>query len=275
MNSVIGSIIGDINGSIYEFHNVNTKEFALFANNMHLTDDSVLTIATMSALMDSYGKDEQTILESFKKEYSDACAKRPRAGYGYHFAKWAKSRDKEPYGSLGNGSAMRVSPVAHIAKDMNECLYLAKLSSQVTHNHIEGIKGAQATAAAAYLALHNATKQEIKRYIADNFYPNIVDMTYSNLKKDWKFDVTCPGTVPQAITVFLESTSFEDCVRSAVYLGGDCDTLAAIACSVAGPYYKDKMCSMESIRKYLTDIDTLTITKFDNLVKMVGKSQAE
>ncbi len=267
----LGSIIGDINGSIYEFNNVTTKEFALFDNAMHLTDDSVLTIATMSALTDSYGKDDHIILESFKKEYSDAYVKRPKAGYGNRFAKWAKSLDKEPYGSLGNGSAMRVSPVAYIAKDLDECLHLAKLSSQVTHNHIEGIKGAEATASAIYLALHNASKQEIKDYVADNFYPNIVGMTYSNLKKNWKFDATCPGTVPQAITVFLESTSFEDCIRSAIYLGGDCDTLAAIACSIAGPYYKDPMCSIDTIRKYLSDVDTLTITRFDNLVKTINK----
>lgn len=259
----LGSLIGDINGSKYEFNNVKSKGFALFDDEMRLTDDSVLTTATMKALLNS---------NSFKESYIEAYKKRPDVGYGYRFASWAESNEHEPYNSLGNGSAMRVSPVAYVAKDLDDCLRLAKLSAEVTHNHPEGIKGAQATAAAVYLAIHGSSKEQIKQYIADNYYPNIIDMTYESLKKDFKFDPTCPGTVPQAITVFLESTSFEACIRSAVYLGGDCDTVAAIACSIAAPYYKDPMCSLETIKRYLTEDDIAAIEEFGKMVESIEQT---
>lgn len=159
----------------------------------------------------------------------------PMGGYGRHFRHWLVSSDPQPYGSFGNGSAMRVSPCGDVAATLDEALALAKQSAEVTHSHPEGIKGAQAVAAAIYLARTGESRNGIRSYIEQHFYP--LEQTVDEIRPRYRFDETCQGTVPQAITAFLESVSFEDALRTAVSLGGDCDTLTDITCAIAWPFY--------------------------------------
>lgn len=233
---MIGAIIGDIVGSTYEFRNIKTKEFPLMAPGSNYTDDSLMTIAVASALMraSDRGNGFQTdVVISMRRIASKYPC--PKGGYGSRFQRWLVASEPKPYGSFGNGSAMRVSPCGEIATSMDMALELAKQSAEVTHNHPEGIKGAQAVAAAIYLARSGECKAGIRRYIEHNFYR--LDKTVDEIRPGYSFDETCQGTVPQAITAFLESESFEDAVRTAVSLGGDCDTLTDITCAIAWPFY--------------------------------------
>lgn len=230
-----GAIIGDIVGSVYEFNNIKTKKFPLFSERSIYTDDSIMTIAVAKSLMES--RDNQS---SFKKtliknmrEYG---RKYPHAGYGGMFAQWLASDNPVPYNSFGNGSAMRVSPCGLIAVTLQEALDLARASAEVTHNHPEGIKGAQATAAAIFLAKTGKSKDEIKEYIEGNFYK--LSATIDEIRPEYHFNETCQNTVPQAILAFLESDDYEDAIRNAVSLGGDSDTLAAITGSIAWAFYR-------------------------------------
>lgn len=233
---MIGAIIGDIAGSIYEFRNIKTKEFPLISPGSNYTDDSLMTIAVASALMHAVdhgvGFRAELVVAMRRIASRYPC---PMGGYGGRFRKWLISSDPNPYGSFGNGSAMRVSPCGEIARSMDMALELAKQSAEVTHNHPEGIKGAQAVAGAIYLAHSGESKAGIRSYIEQNFYR--LDKTIDEIRPRYAFDETCQGTVPQAITAFLESESFEDAVRTAVSLGGDCDTLTDIACAIAWPFY--------------------------------------
>ena len=231
-----GAIIGDTVGSVYEFDNVKTKEFPLFSEYSSFTDDSVMTIAVAAALLrwkqDGADLHRATVeeMQRFGRLYPH-----PKGAYGGRFSQWLRSDDPQPYNSLGNGSAMRVSPCGLIAGSLEEALELAAVSAEVTHNHPEGIKGAQATAAAIYLAKTGSGIPEIRSYISENFYP--MDRTLDEIRPDYHFDETCPGTVPEAITAFLESKSFEDAIRNAVSLGGDSDTIGAITGAIAWAYY--------------------------------------
>lgn len=233
---MIGAIIGDIVGSTYEFRNIKTKEFPLISPGSSYTDDSLMTIAVASALMRA-----ADLGVGFKAEAVTAMRKiagkypYPMGGYGGRFQSWLISSDPKPYGSFGNGSAMRVSPCGEITSSMDMALELAKQSAEVTHDHPEGIKGAQAVAAAICLARSGESKTGIRRYIEQNFYR--LDQTVDEIRPGYSFDETCQGTVPQAIAAFLESESFEDAVRTAVSLGGDCDTLTDITCAIAWPFY--------------------------------------
>ena len=233
---MIGAIIGDFAGSTYEFHSIKTKDFPLFAPGSSYTDDSLMSIAVASALMQTNGgcdgfKDHVVIsMRQIAAKYP--C---PMGGYGGRFRHWLVSSVPRPYGSFGNGSAMRVSPCGDVAATLDEALELARQSAEVTHNHPEGIKGAQAVAAAIYLARTGESRDGIRSYIEQHFYP--LHQTADEIRPRYRFDETCQGTVPQAITAFLESVSFEDALRTAVSLGGDCDTLTNITCAIAWPFY--------------------------------------
>ena len=233
---MLGAIIGDIVGSIYEFNNIKTKDFLLWSQGTTYTDDSIMTIAVAKALLVSEGSltafHEQLIkqMQSFGHKYPYPCG-----GYGFGFSGWLFSDEHLPYNSFGNGSAMRVSACGFAASSLNEALAFATQSAVVTHNHPEGIKGAQATAAAIYYARNGFSKEAIKEYIEQNFYE--LNKSIDEIRPTYSFNVTCQGTVPQAIQAFLESESFEDSIRNAISIGGDSDTLAAITGAIAQAYY--------------------------------------
>lgn len=232
---MLGAIIGDIVGSIYEFNNIKTKDFELINERCFFTDDTVLTVAVAQALMDSNLEDEDDVKRRLTKEIVSFGRMYPNSGYGLRFTDWLWDEDHTPYNSFGNGSAMRVSPAAWVSDDLDEVLRLAKNTAEVTHNHPEGIKGAQATAAAILLARKNKSIGEIKEYIEDNFYK--LDFTLDEIRPTYKFNETCQDTVPQAIVAFLESNTFEDAIKNAISIGGDSDTIAAITGSIAEAYY--------------------------------------
>ncbi|MBO5788725.1 MAG: ADP-ribosylglycohydrolase family protein [Clostridia bacterium] len=232
---MLGAIIGDIVGSPYEFGPNKSTEFPLFQGGCAPTDDSIMTIAVGCACVEADIEDEVSFKSCLIRLMKELGRAYPDAGYGEHFYYWLKSDDTEPYHSFGNGSAMRVSPVAWVAESLSQALTLARWSAEVTHDHAEGIKGAEAVAAAIYLARKGKGKNAIKDYIEANYYP--LDFTLDDIRPTYRFDVTCQGSVPQAIECFLESRSFEDAIRLAVSLGGDSDTQAAIAGSIAEAFY--------------------------------------
>ncbi|WP_138207255.1 ADP-ribosylglycohydrolase family protein [Haloimpatiens lingqiaonensis] len=226
---MIGAIAGDIIGSIFERKNIKTKEFQLFSKGSIFTDDTVLTIATMDSILNS-----KPFSESYKKWFR----KYPNAGFGGNFYRWGFSESMEPYNSWGNGSAMRVSPIGYIGDSMGEVMAKAKESAEVTHNHVEGIKGAQAIAASIYLAKIGKDKDEIRKFVEDTFDYDLSESLYS-IRKWYAFDVSCEGSVPQAIRAFLESKDYEDAIRNAVSIGGDSDTIACMTGGIAEAYYKE------------------------------------
>ena len=235
---MIGAIIGDIVGSVYEFDPIKTKSFAPFVprrgNECFFTDDTVMTIAVARAIQKA--KPDRSDLAERAVEQMRAIGRNyPDCGYGGRFRQWMFSDDMGPYNSFGNGSAMRVSAVAWAAQSMKDAIAMSDLVTGVTHDHPEGMKGARAVTACVYLALHGRTKDEIRDYVRQRFYP--LDETIDEIRPTYAFDETCQNTVPQAIECFLEAESFEDAIRNAVSLGGDADTLAAIAGSIAEAYF--------------------------------------
>jgi ADP-ribosylglycohydrolase len=224
---MIGAIAGDIIGSVYESHCLKTTEFPIFTANSTFTDDSVLTVAVADCILN--GKDYATTFKQYASKY-------PHAGFGGMFFRWVKSNNLEPYNSFGNGSAMRVSPVGFAFDTTEEVLAEARRSAEVTHNHPEGIKGAQAVAAAIILARKKESKTKIKDFVERNFGYNL-SQTLAEIRPHYYFDETCQGSVPQAIIAFLESDGYEDAVRKAISLGGDSDTLACMAGGIAHAYY--------------------------------------
>lgn len=228
MTMLYGAIIGDISGSIYEFNNIKEKPAEIMTDGTFFTDDTVMTIAVAESMVNSQWDKIGMYMQDWAKRY-------PGRGYGNRFIKWVTSYDMKPYFSLGNGSAMRVSPAAWAADSLPEAKYLAVMSAIPTHNHPEGIKGAEAVASAIYLARIGYSKKYIKEYISTEYEYEIPTCDY--IRPRYYFNETCPGTVPQAFAAFLESTDFEDCIKLAISLGGDSDTLAAIAGSIAEAYY--------------------------------------
>jgi len=224
---MIGAITGDIIGSVYEFDGIKSKDFPLFSESSQFTDDTVLIIAVTDVLLGS-----GDYANTFREYY----ARYPDCGYGGRFHQWARSKDLRPYNSFGNGSAMRVSPVGWFFDDLESVLSEAKRSARVTHNHPEGIKGAQAVAASVFMARHGESKDTIRDYVARGFDYDL-DRTVDEIRPSHHFDETCQGTVPAAMIAFLDSTDFEDCIRNAISLGGDADTLACIAGSIAEAFY--------------------------------------
>ena len=224
MKGIIGAIAGDVIGSAYEFNPTRDYDFELFTPDSTFTDDTVLTMANALWLLE----DKQHTHEKLVDIMLDLCWKYPDRGYGGRFAHWIHDGDPQPYNSFGNGSAMRVSPVGFYAKTLDEALTLAQISAEVTHNHPEGIKGAQATAAAIFLARKGRTKQEIRDYVSKTFRYNL-SRTLEEIRPTFTFDETCQRTVPEAITCYMEGKDYEDVVRLSVSLAGDADTIAAIA----------------------------------------------
>lgn len=230
---MLGAIAGDIIGSVYEVNNIKTKDFPLFDRQCRFTDDTVLTVAVAEVILDA---DELLHSEQYINQFKSYFSRYPFAGYGGTFRNWANSSNSEPYNSWGNGSAMRVSPIGFAFNDLDTVLQEAKRSAEITHNHPEGIKGAQATAAAIFLARTGNEKPAIKSYIQTTFGYDL-EPTLDDIRPDYKFDVSCQGSVPQAIIAFLESQDYEDAIRNAISIGGDSDTIACIAGAIAQAYY--------------------------------------
>lgn len=231
---MIGAIIGDIVGSRYEFNNHRSKDFELFDSRCFFTDDTVMTLAVADALIKSGGENRN--LSDLAVESMQKIGRHyPDCGYGGKFGRWMYSSTPAPYNSFGNGAAMRVSPVGMAAKDISEAKALSYAVTSVTHNHPEGIKGAESVAVAIVLARGGRTKEEIKKYIDENYYA--IDFTLDGIRKTYRFNETCQNTVPQAFEAFFESKDFEDSIRNAISVGGDSDTLAAITGGIAEAYY--------------------------------------
>lgn len=224
---MIGAIAGDIIGSVYEHHPVKTKDFPLFGSMSRFTDDTVMTVAVADAILT--GRPYVESIREIGRRYPDA-------GYGGTFIRWLHSDDAEPYNSWGNGAAMRVSPVGFAGTSEAQVLSHAKMTAEISHNHPEGIRGAHATALAIFLARKGALKEQIRARISDEFSYDM-NRTVDDIRSKYKFDVSCQGTVPEAIIAFLDSRSYVDAVRNAVSLGGDSDTLACIAGGIAEAFY--------------------------------------
>jgi ADP-ribosylglycohydrolase len=224
---MLGAIAGDVIGSVHEFAGTKTKDFPLFVRQSYFTDDSVLTTAVADWIVT--GKDLVDTFHDYVSAY-------PARGYGSMFEEWASTRSRQPYNSFGNGSAMRVSPVGFAFGTMEEVLHHAEKSAAVTHDHAEGIRGAQAAAAAVFHARTYRDKNKLRDFVTSQFGYDL-SRSLDEIRPRYRFDVTCQGTVPQALIAFLESTSFEDAIRNAVSLGGDADTLACITGGVAEAYY--------------------------------------
>ena len=230
---MLGAIIGDIVGSRFEFHNHKSKKFNLFHIDCFFTDDSVMTVAIVNAFMTC--EDYSNLSEDVIKSMVNIGRRYPYCGYGSRFLTWIFSDKHEPYNSYGNGSAMRVSACGFIAKSIQEAKDLSYKVTCISHNHAEGIKGAEATAVAIFLARQGKTIDEIREYINEHYYK--LNFTLDKIRDTYEFNESCQGTVPQAITAFLESTSFEDAIRNAISIGGDSDTMAAITGGIAEAYY--------------------------------------
>jgi len=224
---LLGAIAGDIIGSPYEWRPIKTSQFPLFSAGSRFTDDTVLTAAVAECLLT-----DSDYTEAYIKYFSTY----PDAGYGGRFFDWARTEAREPYGSFGNGSAMRVSPVGWAFDTLEDVLVEAGRSAAATHDHQEGIKGAQAIAAAIFLARSSQSKDEISAYIEDKFEYN-VSIPLDEIRPSYKFEVTCQGSVPPAFRAFLEADDYEDAVRKAISLGGDSDTLACMAGAIAHAFY--------------------------------------
>ena len=231
---MLGAIIGDIVGSRFEWNNHRDKEFELFTNGCFPTDDSIMSLAIARAIIVSK-PDFSDLSDNAVKCMQSIGRNYPDCGYGGRFYGWMFSDDPRPYNSYGNGSAMRVSAAGFAAKSLEEAKLLSKLVTEVTHNHPEGIKGAEATAVAIYMAKTGSSIFEIKDYINENYYP--MNFTLDEIRDTYRFNETCQDTIPQALQAFFESSGFEDAIRNAISIGGDSDTLAAICGSVAEAYY--------------------------------------
>jgi ADP-ribosylglycohydrolase len=255
---MLGAIIGDVVGSVHEGAGTKTKNFPLFVKGTTFTDDSVLTVAVADWVLT--GRNLVDLLHLYTETY-------PGRGYGGMFRRWASRRVRDPYNSFGNGAAMRVSPVGFAFETIEEVLAWSKRSAEVTHNHPEGIRGAQATATAIYLALRVRDKEQIRGAIESQFGYDL-SAPLDQIRPMYEFDVTCQGTVPQALTSFFESTSFEDAIRNAISLGGDADTLACIAGGVAEAYYG--VTPQDLARSVTAMLDDRLVTVIDQFRRRFG-----
>jgi len=231
---MIGAIIGDIAGSRFERHNNKSKKFKLFDKGCHPTDDSVMLLAIAEAILTSKASGSD-LAQDAVQSMQDYGRTYPKAGYGGQFSKWLAEKDPHPYESFGNGAAMRVGPCGYAAETLDEAKSLSHTVTGVTHNHPDGLKGAETIAVAVFLARHGKRKDEIRSYVNDNYYQ--LDFTLDEIRKSYKFDVSCKGSVPQAIEAFLEASDFEDAIRNAISIGGDSDTIAAMAGAIAEAYF--------------------------------------
>ena len=264
-SGILGAVIGDIVGSTHEFVQTKSTDFDFYTDNNHYTDDSVMTIAIAEWLISTPQPISNDTLPTIMRKWGN---RYPWAGYGGMFKRWLVSpyeADQRPYNSFGNGAGMRVSACGFFAQSLDEALHLAKLSAEVSHNHPEGIKGAQAIASAIFLARQQMHKDKIRTYIEQAFGYDL-SRTCDNIRPDYEFDVTCQGSCPEAIIAFLESNDFEDAIRLAISLGGDSDTIGAMTGSIAAAYYgiPDKI-SRKAL-EYLPEEMVEVLNKFSDAV---------
>ena len=259
---MLGAIFGDIVGSVYEWHNIHTKEFPLLSNQSTFTDDTVMTLAVAKAILVSKKNqyNDEQIKEELIKQMHELGKKYPDRGYGGMFRTWLMNNSTFPYNSYGNGSAMRVSSIGWLFDTLEEVEHYAKLSAEVTHNHPEGIKGAQAIATSIFLARQQKIKEEILDYVRKTYGYSLKE-PIDVIRKHYSFDETCQGSVPQAIQAFYESTGYEDALRSAISIGGDSDTIACMTGGIAEAYY--------GMPKHLQD---LALSKLDpDLITIINR----
>ena len=266
-----GAMLGDIIGSPFEFdRGEKTKDFPLFCAESEFTDDTVMTLAVADALMDITAETpDAQIKERITGMLRWHGRRHPHAGYGVRFNRWLRDKYPEPYNSWGNGSAMRVSAAGWLFDDLTTVRRMARLSAEVTHNHPEGIKGAEAVASAIFMARSGSSKEEIKAFIETTFGYDL-SRTCDEIRPGYRHVESCQETVPEAITAFLEGESFEDVIRTAVSLGGDCDTLTCIAGSMAEAFYGVPEELKQACRGYLTGDLQKVLTRFEE--KMAAKS---
>ena len=255
--SVIGAIIGDIVGSRFEFNNYRRKDFELLTEKCFFTDDTVMTLAVAKAINEN--KNIENLSKETIKAMQEIGRPYPDCGYGGNFYYWIYDNNPKPYNSFGNGSAMRVAYCGEKANSIDEAKRLSYEVTKISHNHYEGLKGAEVVAVCVYLAKIKRPKEYIKEYVEKNYYS--LNFTIDEIRPIYKFNETCQETVPQAIKAFLESTDFEDAIRTAISVGGDSDTLAAITGSIAGAYY--------GVPK---ELEELAINFLDNRLKSVYDS---
>ena len=263
-----GAIIGDIVGSVYEWNNIKTKDFPLFHRCCGFTDDSVMTIAVAEALLDAWGQPETARRKALTDSLQKWGRRYPDAGYGRKFKQWIFSENPEPYRSWGNGSAMRVSAAGWLYDTLEETQQVAKDTAEVTHNHPDGIKGAVATASVIWMARNRWDKKEIRKYVEAEFYP--LEKNCDQIREVYQYDGSCQGTVPQAITAFLEGNDFEDVIRTAVSLGGDCDTLTCIAGGMAEAFYGVPEELKQECRKRITPEMQAVLDAFEEKRKAIA-----
>ena len=255
---MLGAIVGDVLGSTYEFYPMKTKKLELLDKNSHFTDDTVMTVAVADSIMN--GVPYVVSLQKWGRKY-------PSAGYGGWFKKWIHLDDPKPYNSFGNGSAMRCSSIGWLFDDKDSVLEEAKKSAEITHNHPEGIKGAQAVALGVMLGRKGSPKKEIKEKLEDLFDYDL-SQELDQIRPNYTFDSTCQGSVPQAIIAFLESADFEDAIRNSISLGGDADTQACITGSLAEAYYKSIPDEIASFVKWRIEDDLLAVLdQFNSIPK--------
>ena len=261
---IFGTIIGDVSGSRFEILNTKNRDFEFFHKNCHFTDDSVMTLAVAKAFLDlndDYSDFEKKIIETM----TELGRKYPNCGYGPSFRHWIMSDEHKPYGSFGNGAAMRISAVGVVAKNISEIKKLSAIVTNVSHNHSDSIIGSEATAVAIHLALNGKSKEEIKEYIESNYFM-IYDLRKDTMKLH-EFHINCVETVKQSIGAFIDSDDFEDAIRNAIALGGDSDTIAAITGGIAAAYYGIPDDIYNKVLEYLDDY---LIGIHDNFYKKYG-----
>ena len=280
---MLGAIIGDMVGSIYEFSSIKTKNFNIYSSRARMTDDSLLTLAVARTLIKHYpinydGHSLKSIQDDLCKEFVRIWNAHRGAGWGNMFYQWCMNAYRlgkipKPYNSYGNGSAMRISPVGYIANSEQEVKLLSKIVTEITHNHPEGIKGAEAIALCIYLALHGSSKEEIKDRMIKEYYPEIASLNLDELNKTYEFSEICQKSVPQAIFCFLESNGLEDAIRNCIYIGGDSDTIGAMCGAIAEAYYqKDTLSPFEDKYMYfMIDIEAEELVK--KLHKTIGSTK--
>ena len=265
---MLGAIIGDIVGSRFEWNNNKTKDFDFLTYRCCPTDDSIMSLAIAKAILMSKSNDE--LSENSINCMQELGNRYPDAGYGGHFAFWLTDSNPKPYNSWGNGAAMRVSACGFAATSLDEAKLLSKLVTKVTHNHPEGIKGAEATAVAIYMAKSGSSLLEIQDYINKHYYK--INFKLDDIRPEYTFDVSCQGSIPQAFEAFFESTSFEDAIRNAISIGGDSDTIAAITGGIAEAYYGIPA----EIRKHaLTFLDETQLTILNDFESKYGMTSTK
>ena len=265
-SAVWGAVIGDIAGSRFEHANHRSKDFELFGKESRFTDDTAATLAVAKALAEAGGGSDDELRRAVVRDLCAVGRRFPYVGWGGMFRKWFSSDDPQPYGSFGNGAAMRVSPVGEYVGSEEEVKRLSHIITGVSHSHPEGLKGAECVALCVYLARTGVDKEEIFRRVRKEYYPEVADISCAALSENYFFDVTCQGSVPQAIRCFYEGTDYVDTIRNAVSIGGDSDTIAAVAGGIAGAYFGVPRRLIDVAEAYLPDELRAAAERFGNEV---------